>query len=114
VHVKGEIVMDEEGNEFKKLLDKMLEIRNKKASDYADKEDRFSNFRLCEIGGIPAHTGIWIRLGDKYSRVGQFLQKGSFEVEDESFEDTCIDGANYFLLLLQCYRDYKRREKVEG
>lgn len=96
--------------EFDALLQKMKEIHDKKSSDYAEDEDRFSNFRLCEIGGIPAHTGIWIRLGDKYSRVGQFLQKGSFKVEDESFEDTCIDGANYFLLLLQCYRDFKRRE----
>ncbi len=97
--------------EFDELLQKMKEIHDSKSQDYARDEDRFSNFRLCELMGLPAWKGIIVRLGDKYSRISEFAKKESFEVKDESFEDTCIDGANYFLLLLQAYRDYKRRNE---
>jgi len=92
----------------------MKEIHDKKSADYAQDADRFSNFRLSELMGLPAWKGIIVRLGDKYSRVCEFAKKESFEVSDESFEDTCIDGANYFLLLLQAYRDHKERTQKKG
>ena len=99
----------ESEEEFSMLLDKMKQIHDAKSADYANSEDRFSNFRTCEMMGLPAWKGIIVRLGDKFSRISEFAKKETLEVKDESFEDTCIDMANYSLLLLQAYRDYKDR-----
>jgi hypothetical protein len=88
----------------------MKEIHDKKCHDYAKEEDRFSNFRLSELSGIPAWHGILIRIGDKFSRLSEFAKNNEFAVEDENIEDTFIDMANYALLGLMAYKDMRRRE----
>jgi hypothetical protein len=100
-------------NEFDTLINKMKTIHDKKCHDYAQTTDRFSNFRLSELSGIPAWHGILIRLGDKYSRLCEYAKKGSFDVDDEGLEDTFIDMANYALLGLMAYNDMRRKQDAK-
>lgn len=73
---------------------RMVEITKKKNSDYTGtSDDPFANFRKR------GEFGFLVRMDDKLARLESFIQKGSFQVADESFEDTCIDLANYAILL---------------
>ena len=84
--------------EFQALTAKMLEITTKKNNDYGGSTDPFKNFRTFE------ELGILVRMSDKFARLQTALvEKRGFQVSDESVEDTCLDLANYALLLL-CYR----------
>lgn len=88
----------------------MSKIAAAKNSDYADTiNDPFLNFRTCEVlFGIPAWVGVAVRLSDKFSRQCAFERKGSLEVKDESFTDTCIDAANYALIMADLSGDSTR------
>ena len=90
------------------ILERMKQILDAKGHDYAGKTDRFANFRLCEMAGIPTWKGIVIRLSDKMSRVLSFAGAGECKVKDESVEDTLIDLANYAILCLIAYRETTR------
>ena len=84
--------------EFQALTAKMLETTTKKNNDYGGSSDPFKNFRSFE------ELGILVRMSDKFARLRTaIVEKRAFEVTDESVEDTCLDLANYALLLL-CYR----------
>lgn len=83
--------------------DRLVEITRKKNADYTgSSDDPFANFRqiehLIQKPGV-AETGFLTRMSDKMSRVGSFISKGKFEVEDESVHDTLFDLANYCILL---------------
>lgn len=83
---------------------KMVEITKKKNSDYTGtSDDPFANFRKR------GEFGFLVRMDDKLARLESFIQKGSYQVADESFEDTCIDLANYSILLA----GYVRARKAE-
>jgi hypothetical protein len=84
---------------FENLHKQMIEIQNKKSSDYTGGRDPHWNFSKSLNAGIPVWKGILLRLQDKISRLESFATKDKFEVSDESFEDTCIDLANYALLM---------------
>jgi hypothetical protein len=94
-----------EYSEFhRSCCDKMVEITKRKNSDYTGKtDDPFKNFRRR------GELGFLVRMDDKLSRLEAFIEKGSFEVADESFEDTCLDLANYSILLA----GYVRAAKAE-
>jgi hypothetical protein len=84
--------------EFTKLTEKMRAITERKNNDYATDADPFRNFRTF------AELGILVRMSDKFSRLRTAIEdKREFKVDDETIEDTCLDLANYALLLL-CYR----------
>jgi hypothetical protein len=85
--------------------EKMISITKKKNSDYTgNSQDPFKNFRRR------GEYGFLVRMDDKLARLESFLEKGSFEVSDESFEDTCLDLANYSILLAG-YVKAKKAEK---
>lgn len=74
--------------------DRLVEITKRKNNDYTGKtDDPFRNFRRR------GEFGFIVRMDDKLARLESFLEKGSYEVADESFEDTCLDLANYSILL---------------
>lgn len=93
--------------EYDEIISEMRELSIKKGHDYADKEDRLSNFKLSELAGVPSWVGILIRCGDKYSRLMEYAKKGEFMVKDESVEDDFRDLANYAILGLIAYRSSK-------
>ena len=43
--------------------------------------------------------GIMLRMQDKMQRVRTFVNKGTLAVQEESWEDACIDLLNYSILL---------------
>lgn len=92
---------------FHNRLKRLGEIHDKKNNDYAEVGDPYKNFRACEAGGIQAYKGCYVRLLDKVSRVSNFIKKGEFSIKDETFQDTCDDGANYFILLGLLYEEFK-------
>ncbi len=75
------------------MSSKALVLMEKKNSDYAHGSDPFKNFRRH------GPFGILVRVSDKVARLETFVERGTFEVQDESFEDTCIDLINYAVLL---------------
>lgn len=81
--------------------ERMQKITRAKNSDYTGKvNDPFANFSRVEALGIcSTEQGFLTRMSDKLSRLSSFVEKGSYLVKDESFEDTCIDLANYAILL---------------
>jgi hypothetical protein len=98
-------------DKFEQLLEKMKRINRAKRHDYAKKEDVLSNFRICELGGIPAWKGSAVRLSDKFSRLMEFMKQEKLKVKDEKIEDTLLDLANYALITLILYQESKNRPK---
>lgn len=101
----------EEYIEFhKNACDKMHDITQRKNADYTgDSGDPFKNFRGCEYKGVAStEAGIWTRMDDKMSRIATFISKGAFQVKDESVEDTCLDLANYAIILAAVFKEKKR------
>lgn len=91
---------------FKKILQKIEKLHDKKCHDYADKDDPFKNFRLCEQLGIcSVEKGILVRMSDKIGRICNLLDK-DVKVEDEKIEDTLMDLAAYAIILID-YKDKK-------
>jgi len=90
---------------FYELLEEIKALHDKKRHDYANDADPFANFRLCELGGIDAWKGIAVRLGDKYSRLMSFIEKGDLKFKDESIKDTLMDNAVYSLIALILYEE---------
>lgn len=85
----------------KKCCEDMHEITKKKNSDYTGgSSDPFANFKRIGASNpkwVP--VGFLTRMSDKFARLESFIEKGSFQVADESFLDTCLDLANYSILL---------------
>ena len=81
-----------------------LELSMRKNHDYSGGEDGsnpFQNFMFVEAMalGVTTEQGFMVRLADKIKRLSGFCKTGTFQVSDESFEDTCIDVINYVCLL---------------
>lgn len=91
-----------------KICDQARNLMIKKNSDYTSgSEDIFANFRTSEVFGIQAEIGMLIRLMDKLKRIESFIKKGSYEVFDESINDTTIDIINYSILILAKIKENK-------
>ena len=74
-------------------------IMKKKNADYCHGNDPYKNFRSSTIFGVNPIHGILLRVMDKIERINTFAIKGSLEVEDESFADSCDDIINYMVLI---------------
>lgn len=84
----------------KECSEKLVEITAKKNADYTGVgDDPFKNFR--KRGAF----GFLVRMDDKMARIESFIEKGSYEVQDENFLDTCLDLANYAILLAGYMKD---------
>ena len=58
-----------------------------------------------ELSGIPAWQGSVIRMGDKYSRISNFIKKGEFKFKEESIKDTLMDMAVYSLITMILFEE---------
>ena len=75
------------------------QVMEKKNQDYGEDGDLFRNFRA--FGAF----GILVRLSDKLARLRTFVERGTYMVNDESFEDTIKDAINYIILLSAMVRE---------
>ena len=79
------------------ILDNMQKVYEAKDNDYSSTGLPMGNLRKCEDAGIEAWRGCIVRMGDKISRLENFLKNQEFKV-DEKAEDTILDLANYSIL----------------
>lgn len=113
--------MNKQSRRFHELLTTIAELHDKKQHDYGADEDIFANFRLSELSGVPAWQGSVIRMGDKYSRISNFIKKGEFKFKEESIKDTLMDMAVYSLITMILFEEaegdeaeaYGGREDIE-
>jgi len=96
---------------FKKLLDQLLDIHERKNADYATSADPLSNFRECEAFGIPAWKGCLVRMSDKWSRLKQLASLREPAVKEESILDTLMDLSCYSLICILLLREVFDEEK---
>lgn len=82
----------EKTNEFKQIVDRMVDTYVKKNSDYGNSFD----LTCDEFGIVAALT----RMSDKFLRIKQLALKGKGLVSDESIKDTLLDLANYSIMTL--------------
>ena len=81
------------------ILDNMQKVYEAKDNDYSATGLPMGNLRKCEDAGIDAWRGCLVRIGDKMSRLENFLKEKEYLVLSEKAEDTVIDLANYAILM---------------
>jgi hypothetical protein len=81
------------------ILDNMQAVYEAKDSDYSATGLPMGNLRKCEDAGIDAWRGCLVRIGDKMSRLENFLKEKEYLVISEKAEDTVVDLANYAILM---------------
>jgi hypothetical protein len=81
------------------ILDNMQAVYEAKDSDYSATGLPMGNLRKCEDAGIDAWRGCLVRIGDKMSRLENFLKEKDYLVISEKAEDTVVDLANYAILM---------------
>jgi hypothetical protein len=81
------------------ILDNMQNVYEAKDNDYSATGLPMGNLRKCEDAGIDAWRGCLVRIGDKMSRLENFLKEKEYLVISEKAEDTVIDLANYAILM---------------
>jgi len=81
------------------ILDNMQKVYEAKDSDYSATGLPMGNLRKCEDAGIEAWRGCLVRIGDKMSRLENFLKEKEYLVISEKAEDTVLDLANYAILM---------------
>jgi hypothetical protein len=77
----------------------------RRPADYGSKADPFKNIRAATCLGIEPWKAALLRARDKWSRIEAYIENGS--LQNESLEDSLMDGAAYFLIALAM-----RREKL--
>lgn len=86
-----------------KLTAAAFELMRRKNADYAGKDGTrpFRNFELCEAMNLcRTEVGMAVRLSDKIQRLaGALSSDGTFQVSDETFDDTVLDAINYLVLI---------------
>ncbi len=99
---------------FHEILKQIKELHDKKQHDYGANQDIFANFRLSELSGIPAWQGSVVRMGDKYARIANFINKGEFKFKEESIKDTLMDMAIYSLITMILFEEAEGTEMAGG
>jgi len=90
---------------FQDLQAKAFDLMKRKNSDYGANTDPFANFRMAVLVEVENEKGILVRMQDKMARLVTFIRRGSLEVKEESWEDACIDLANYAFILAGMFKE---------
>jgi hypothetical protein len=90
------------------ILDNMQNVYEAKDNDYSATGLPMGNLRKCEDAGIDAWRGCLVRIGDKMSRLENFLKEKEYLVISEKAEDTVIDLANYAILMSCLIEEIKK------
>jgi hypothetical protein len=84
--------------EIQETFYEAIDIIKNKNNDYANSADPFHNFKSVVQDGLSVEQGMTVRMRDKMARIGNLLNRPP-SVKDESLRDTCIDLANYAIIL---------------
>lgn len=109
---------DERNEIYKGLDEKMIALTNSKSHDYAD-ADVLNNFK--KVSAAAKELDVDVSTPDGYAlfmvilkiaRLGN-LMKDSKVPNNESIDDSFMDGINYFKLAYCCYLDRVNNPKNE-
>jgi len=92
--------------EFKKIVDEIVELHTKKDADYSGGE-YLSDLLASKRAGITPWINVLLRIQQKVGRLESFAKQGAFQVADEKVEDTCKDLAVYAIIMLMLYQEKK-------
>ena len=90
------------------ILNNMQSVYEAKDNDYSATGLPMGNLRKCEDAGIDSWRGCLVRIGDKMSRLENFLKEKEYLVLSEKAEDTVIDLANYAILMSCLIEEIKK------
>lgn len=95
-------------NALDEAVESLIALHIAKNGDYsAYGNDRWANIRACEHIGIPATTGVLIRVMDKINRYISLSKLPLLPRVQESIEDTLLDIVGY-LIIYECLQsEYK-------
>lgn len=112
--VRPLFALQQQRPEIFSLMEKMAGIMVGRAQGYATQEDPYRNFRRCAGAGVDPATGVFIRMGDKFSRVENLIRQGKTEATDgEKIEDNLLDLANYSLICLALLqKDHEQAQRT--
>lgn len=86
-----------------------------KNHDYAGEgQDFYRNLKSSERWGFPGWKSVFVRIGDKISRIESFLMQEDFAVKDETLVDTCVDGAVYLFMMADMWLKSKLGKTVSN
>lgn len=85
-------------------------ISSAKNQDYADTANAFKNFETASLANISLEKGIYVRILDKMTRIGNLLDREGV-VADEKLEDTIKDAINYLAFIVMYQRNEKAKEQ---
>jgi hypothetical protein len=92
---------------FKQILDEMLELHERKSSDYAQDANVYSNFERCaRDAGISVDKVFRVFKSVKLARLDELMDSGK-KAKNESIEDTLLDDCVYSVLRLAYWRSHK-------
>lgn len=91
---------------FNTILDEMRSVHDKKSADYANPQDRFSNFveAACEAG-CSVDTVFRVLIGIKNARIKQLMNSGTAP-KNESLKDSILDRTVYSVLWMAWRREH--------
>jgi len=97
---------DSKEQAFDEAIESIIYLHIAKNGDYSAHggNDRWANIRACEYIGIPAQTGIIVRVLDKINRYISLTRLPELPRVRESLEDTLIDIVSY-LVIYHCLDD---------
>lgn len=85
------------------IFDELEELVESKAHDYAQDENVFSNFEFAaDVAGVTVVQEFMVMIGTKVARLRE-IGKGKAP-NNESFEDSAKDLANYAALMVAWMR----------
>ena len=94
----GFVVQDsgEREHPIKIEFDEAYALVEGKAHDYAEEGNVYSNFELAaEVAGISVEQVFLVLIAIKIARLGQLIGNDK-EPNNESIDDSAVDGMNYF------------------
>lgn len=85
---------------FHQILEQLGDTFDRKNAGYAGagNPDPWANFRHAEALGIPASTGVLVRISDKFARLQSLTRDPGNDRVGESRVDTALDQAVYSII----------------
>jgi len=94
---------------YLKLLEEMKSLHIRKNAGYSgESTDRWANFRMSEVLGVPAYLGALVRMSDKWIRITNLIKNPNLDQVGESVEDTLMDLAAYCLIVICLLREKRK------
>lgn len=89
------------GGAWEQVIGDAKDLHERKNKGYTGgADDPWLNFRECEAFGVPAHTGVLVRMSDKYIRITNLLRDPDNDQVNESILDTLADLAAYAIIYI--------------